>query len=275
MAEIAEEANLGNAQSTVEETIKAPVDVKYTQLFIDGTFVDALSGKTFPTVDPRTGELIALVAEADAHDVDRAVKAARKAFDVGPWPRMTGYERGCVLFKFASLIEQHSEELAALETLDNGKPFKQALYVNDLAIKYVRSHAGWADKISGQTMKIDGPYHAYTLYEPIGVVGQITPWNFPTYMFLTKVVAALVCGNTVVVKPAEQTPLPALFCVKIASDAGVPAGVINVVPGYGPSAGAAVACHMDVDKVINLYWLFQVLQLCTPCFRWVDTRDCM
>lgn len=194
--------------------------------------------------------MITLVSEGDQEDVDLAVKAAREAFDKGPWPRMTGYERGRVLFKLADLLEQHSDEIAALETLDNGKSYALAKFVNVGMIKYLRSQAGWADKIMGQTMKVDGPFHAITLQEPIGVVGQILPWNFPTYMFITKLSCALTCGNTVVVKPAEQTPLSTLFCAHLVAEAGIPAGVVNIVPGYGPTAGAAIGRHMDIDKLV-------------------------
>lgn len=227
-----------------------PLEVKHTQLFIGGRFVHSISGRTFPTYDPRSGDTITYVSEGDQEDVDLAVKAAREAFDKGPWPRMTGYERGRLLFKLADLLEQHGDEIAALETLDNGKPLALAKMVNVLTIKYLRSHAGWADKIAGQTCRVDGPFHAFTLLEPIGVVGQILPWNFPTYMFITKLSCALTCGNTVVVKPAEQTPLSTLFCACLVAEAGIPAGVVNVVPGYGPTAGAAIGRHMDIDKLV-------------------------
>lgn len=230
--------------------MEAPVKIKYTKLFIGGKFVDSISGKTFPTYDPRTGDVITHVSEGDQEDVDVAVKAARQAFDEGPWPQMTGYARGRLLFKLADLLEQHTDEIATLETLDNGKPYALARLVNYLTIKYLRSTAGWADKIAGHTMKVDGPFHAYTLQEPIGVVGQIIPWNFPTYMFITKISCALTCGNTVVVKPAEQTPLVVLFCAQLTLEAGIPAGVVNVVPGYGPTAGAAMGRHMDIDKLV-------------------------
>ncbi|KAH7443774.1 hypothetical protein KP509_02G050400 [Ceratopteris richardii] len=228
----------------------APVEIKHTHLFIGGKFVPSVSGRTFPTYDPRDGGIITNVFEGDQEDVDLAVKAAREAFDKGPWPRMTGYERGRLLYKLSDLLEQHNDEIAAIETLDNGKPYHIARIVNALSVKYLRSQAGWADKISGQTIRVDGPSHAFTLLEPIGVVGQILPWNFPTYMFITKLACALTCGNTVVVKPAEQTPLSALFCAHLISEAGIPAGVVNVIPGYGPTAGAAIGRHMDIDKLV-------------------------
>ncbi|KAJ7540109.1 hypothetical protein O6H91_10G001800 [Diphasiastrum complanatum] len=232
------------------EVEAAPVSAKYTKLFIDGQFVDALSGKTFDTLDPRNGELIAKVAEADKEDVDLAVQAARKAFDEGPWPRLSGYERGRILFKYADILEQHADELAALETLDNGKPVQYARQLDVAgAVRIMRIFAGYADKISGRSVKMDGSYQGYTLHEPIGVVGQIIPWNFPLVMFATKVSPALACGNTVILKPAEQTPLTALYAAHLATEVGLPPGVLNVLPGFGPTAGAAIASHIGIDKV--------------------------
>lgn len=226
------------------------VEVKFTKLFINGEFVDAASKKTFQTFDPRTGQVIADVAEADKEDVDIAVKAARKAFDEGPWPRMTGYQRGRILSKFADLMEQHVEELAALETLDNGKPLDMSKHMDvPVSAKVVHSIAGWGDKIAGSTYKLDGPYQAISLYEPIGVAGAIIPWNFPILMFVMKAAPALVSGCSLVVKPAEQTPLTALYLANLAKEAGVPPGVLNVLPGFGGTAGAAISGHMDIDKV--------------------------
>ncbi len=233
-----------------EEPISPPVQITETQLLINGQFVDAASGKTFPTLDPRTGEVIAHVAEGDAEDVNRAVSAARKAFDEGPWPRMSAYERSKIMLRFADLLEKHSDELAALETWDNGKPYEQAR--NDeipLLVRLFRYYAGWADKIHGLTVPADGLYHVQTLHEPFGVAGQIIPWNFPLLMYSWKVGPALACGNTVVLKTAEQTPLTALYASKLFLEAGLPPGVLNVVSGYGPTAGAALARHMDVDKL--------------------------
>jgi len=232
-----------------EVPIKPSVTVKYTQLFIDGKFVDAASGKTFQTLDPRTGEVIANVAEGDAEDINRAVAAARKAFDEGPWPKMTAYERQKIVLRYADLLEQHNDELAVLETWDNGKPYQQAVTEVQIYIRLMRYYAGWADKIHGLTVPADGPYHMQTLHEPIGVAGGIIPWNFPLPMFAWKVGPALACGNTLVMKPAEQTPLTALFAAKLFHEAGLPPGVLNVIPGYGPTAGAALASHMDVDKL--------------------------
>ncbi|KAK6924873.1 Aldehyde dehydrogenase domain [Dillenia turbinata] len=212
----------------------------------EGTF----TGKTFPTLDPRTGEVIAHVAEGDAEDIDRAVVAARQAFDEGPWPKMTAYERSRILLRFADLVEKHSDELAALETWDNGKPHEQAAKAEiPMFARLFHYYAGWADKIHGLTVPADGNYHHQILHEPIGVAGQIIPWNFPLVMFAWKVGPALATGNTIVLKSAEQTPLTALYAAKLLHEAGLPPGVLNVVSGYGPTAGAALASHMDVDKL--------------------------
>ncbi|XP_009150211.1 aldehyde dehydrogenase family 2 member B4, mitochondrial isoform X3 [Brassica rapa] len=236
--------------SAAEKIISPSVQVSCTQLLIDGNFVDATSGKTFQTLDPRTGEVIADVAEGDAEDIDRAVKAARKAFDKGPWPRMTAYERSRIMLRFADLVEKHSEELAALETWDNGKTYQQAKTAEiPMLARLFRYYAGWADKIHGLTVPADGNYHVQTLHEPIGVAGQIIPWNFPLLMFAWKVGPALACGNTIVLKTAEQTPLTAFYAGKLFLEAGLPPGVLNIVSGFGPTAGASLASHMDVDKL--------------------------
>ncbi|XP_050377010.1 aldehyde dehydrogenase family 2 member B4, mitochondrial [Argentina anserina] len=236
--------------AATEKLITPSVDIEYTRLLINGHFVDSASGKTFPTYDPRTGEVIAHVAEGDAEDVNRAVAAARKAFDEGPWPKMSAYERSRILLRFADLVEKHSEELAALETWNNGKPFEQAAKAElPMFARLFHYYAGWADKIHGLTVPADGPYHVHTLHEPIGVAGQIIPWNFPLLMFAWKVGPALACGNTIVLKTAEQTPLTALYVARLFQEAGLPPGVLNIVSGYGPTAGAALASHMDVDKI--------------------------
>jgi aldehyde dehydrogenase (NAD+) len=240
------------ATATAEKkrtTVKKP-QVKDQPLFIGGKWLDSVSGKTFPTVDPATGETICQVAEGDKADIDLAVKAARKAFEDGPWPKLSAAERGRLLHKLADLIEENKHELAALEALDNGKPLTDALGADlPLTIKCYRYYAGWTDKIHGKTIPIEGPYFCYTKHEPIGVVGQIIPWNFPLLMQAWKWGPALATGCTVVLKPAEQTPLTALRVAALAQEAGIPDGVLNVVPGYGPTAGAALSGHMDVDKV--------------------------
>ncbi|CAA2956590.1 aldehyde dehydrogenase family 2 member B4, mitochondrial [Olea europaea subsp. europaea] len=236
--------------AVLEEPITPPVQINYTKLLINGLFVDSASGKTFPTLDPRTGEVIAHVAEGEAEDINRAVSAARKAFDEGPWPKMSAYERARIMLRFADLVEKHMDEIAALETWDNGKPHEQALKAElPMFVRLFHYYAGWADKIHGLTVPADGPYHVQTLHEPIGVAGQIIPWNFPLLMFAWKVGPALACGNTIVLKTAEQTPLTGLYVAKLFHEAGLPPGVLNVVSGYGPTAGAALASHMDVDKL--------------------------
>ncbi|KAF2303896.1 hypothetical protein GH714_024173 [Hevea brasiliensis] len=224
--------------------------IKFTKLFINGEFVDSFSGKTFETVDPRSGEVIARVAEGDKEDVDLAVKAARHAFDNGPWPRLSGFARGRIMMKYADLIEEHKEELAALDTLDAGKLFSlgKTMDIPNVA-NVLRYYAGAADKIHGQVLKMSSELQGYTLQEPVGVVGHIIPWNFPSTLFFAKVAPALAAGCTMVVKPAEQTPLSALYYAYLAKQAGIPDGVINVINGYGPTAGAAISSHMDIDKV--------------------------
>lgn len=227
-----------------------PPEVKDQPLLIGGKWQDSVSGKTFETINPATGEVICQVAEGDKADVDLAVKAARKAFEEGPWAKMNASERGRLLNKLADLIEKNQDELAALESLDNGKPLRDAKAADlPLTVKCYRYYAGWADKIHGKTIPVDGPYFCYTKHEPVGVVGQIIPWNFPLLMQAWKWGPALAMGCTMVLKPAEQTPLTALRVAQLAQEAGIPDGVINVIPGYGPTAGAAISGHMDVDKV--------------------------
>ena len=222
------------------------------KMLIDGKWVEAASGKTFPVYNPATGEILAQVAEGDKEDIGRAVRAARKAFDDGPWRKMTPSQRGRLISKLADLLEQHSEEFAQLESLDNGKPLTIARVADiPLAVDMFRYMAGWATKIEGNTIPISmpGQYFAYTLREPIGVVGQIIPWNFPLLMAAWKLAPALAAGCTIILKPAEQTPLSALRLGELIIEAGFPEGVVNIVPGYGETAGAALAAHDDVDKV--------------------------
>jgi phenylacetaldehyde dehydrogenase len=226
------------------------------QLFINGQWCDAASGKTFETPNPATGQTLARVAEGSAEDIDRAVRAARRAFEEGPWGRMTPSERGRIIWRIGDLILEHADELAQLESLDNGKPFAVAQAADvPLAADLFHYMAGWATKIEGNSISISVPYmpganfHSYTLREPLGVVGQIIPWNFPLLMAAWKLGPALATGNCVVLKPAEQTPLTALRLAGLIAEAGVPDGVVNVVPGFGETAGAALAAHNDVDKV--------------------------
>ncbi len=226
---------------------------KTRQMFINGKWVDAASGKTFPTYNPATGEVLANVAEGDKEDINRAVAAARAAFDTGPWSKITPSQRGRLIWKLADLIEQHAEEFAQLESLDNGKPLAVAR-IADIpgTIDMFRYMAGWATKIEGNTIPISAhgaKFLAYTLREPVGVVGQIIPWNFPLMMASWKLGPALATGCCVVLKPAEQTPLSALLLGELIQEAGIPDGVVNIVPGYGETAGAALAAHPHVDKV--------------------------
>jgi len=229
---------------------------KPRKMLIDGKWVNAASGKTFPTYNPATGEVLAQVAEGDRADIDVAVQAARRAFDSCPWTRLTASERGKLVWKLADLLEEHTEEFATLETLDNGKPLTVARAADvPLAVDMFRYMAGWATKLEGTTIPLSVMYtpgvnyHAYTLREPVGVVGQIIPWNFPLLMAVWKLAPALASGCTVVLKPAEQTPLSALRLGELIMEAGFPDGVVNIVPGYGETAGAALAAHDLVDKV--------------------------
>ena len=225
------------------------------KLLIGGQWTPAASGKTFKTTNPATSEVLGAVAEADKADVDLAVKAARAAFE-GPWSKVTPSERGKLLNRLADLVEAHADELAQLESLDNGKIIGEALKGDvPLSADLLRYFAGWTTKISGETTPVSVPYYPgakflhYTVREAIGVVGAIIPWNFPLLMAVERLAPALACGNVVVLKPAEQTTLSALRLGELILEAGIPAGVVNILPGFGPTAGAALAAHMDVDKV--------------------------
>ena len=219
-------------------------------LFINGEFVPSNTGKTFQTYNPANGELLAYVSEAQREDVDQAVRAAKKAFEEGPWSTMSAAERGRLMFKLGELIEKNKQELAEIDSLDNGKPLHELLG-NDIpnAVGQFQYYAGWATKIVGQTIPVAGSYLNYTRHEPVGVVGQIIPWNFPLSMASWKIAPALATGCTVVLKPAEQTPLSALYLARLAKEAGFPEGVINVVPGFGEMAGDALVKHPDVNKI--------------------------
>src|SRR4051794_9393911 len=236
--------------ATATETRRATRRAFQTKLLIDGKWRDSQSGKTFDTVNPATEEVIAQVAEGDAADIDLAVRAARKAFDSGPWRKVDARDRGIMMNRLADLIESHIDELAELETLDNGKPISESRAGDlPLVIDCLRYYAGWADKIHGQTIPIRGNYFCYTKREPVGVSGQIIPWNFPMLMVAWKWGPALAAGCTVVLKPAEQTPLTALRLGELALEAGYPAGVVNIVPGFGETAGDALVKHPGVDKI--------------------------
>ncbi|XP_067668481.1 aldehyde dehydrogenase, mitochondrial-like [Haliotis asinina] len=225
-------------------------EIKYKQLFINNEWVDAQSGRTFPTLNPCTGEVICEIQEADKADVDVAVAAARSAFKIGSaWRTMDASKRAALITKFADLLERDKEYIASLETLDNGKPFLDSVDDIGATIDCFRYFAGWCDKITGQTIPVDGSYFTFTRREPVGVCGQIIPWNYPLAMVSWKWAPALACGCTIVLKPAEQTPITALYAGALIKEAGFPPGVVNIVPGFGPTAGAAIAEHMDVDKV--------------------------
>jgi phenylacetaldehyde dehydrogenase len=224
-------------------------------LLIDGQKGDSASGKTFTSYNPATGEPLAEVAAGDAADVDRAVASARKALE-GPWGKMTPAEREKILHKVADLLESRAEAFAQLETLDNGKIIRESKSGDvPLSIALFRYYGGWPTKIHGETTPVSVPYYPgakflhYTVREPVGVVGVIIPWNFPLLMACERLAPILACGNTVVLKPAEQTPLSALWLGELLLEAGLPPGVVNVVPGMGAAAGAAVAKHMGIDKV--------------------------
>ena len=220
------------------------------RLFIDGQWVDAASGATFKTTNPATEETITEVAAAGVPDVDRAVQAARRAFTSGPWAKMPGSERGRILWRLGDLIDANLQELARLETLDQGKTITDSLRVDvPMAADCFRYFAGWAGKIEGETIPARAPTLNYTLREPIGVIGSITPWNFPILMAAWKIAPALAAGNTVVLKPALQTPLTALVLAQLGLEAGLPPGVLNVIPGSGSIAGAALVEHPLVGKI--------------------------
>lgn len=219
-------------------------------IYINGEYVPSTSGKTFDVKNPATEEVIATVSQAQVEDIDAAVEAARKAFDEGEWTKMDAAERSHLIYKFADLLEENREELAQLEALDNGKPYQIALEDDvDGTVQHFRYYAGWATKIFGKTTQISPDYVTYTLHEPVGVVGQIIPWNFPLAMAGWKLGSALAVGCTVVIKPASETPLSLLYVAELFKEAGFPDGVVNVVPGAGSVAGEAIITHEDVDKV--------------------------
>eukprot|EP01087_Luapelamoeba_hula_P015944 TRINITY_DN483_c0_g1_i1.p1 TRINITY_DN483_c0_g1~~TRINITY_DN483_c0_g1_i1.p1 ORF type:complete len:515 (-),score=111.75 TRINITY_DN483_c0_g1_i1:222-1703(-) len=218
-----------------------------TQILINNEWIDSVSGKTFPVINPSTGDVLVQISEGDKADVDKAVVAARKAFQT--WRNIDPAERCKLINKLADLFERDIEIIAQMESLDNGKPVTSSKGDIAFCISTLRYYAGWADKLQGKTIPISGDFFTYTLLEPVGVVGQIIPWNFPLLMFTWKIAPALACGNVIVLKPAEQTPLTALMAGKLIVEAGFPAGVVNIVPGYGPTCGGAITHHMDIDKI--------------------------
>ncbi|XP_045036405.1 retinal dehydrogenase 1 [Daphnia magna] len=225
-------------------------EIKFTKLFIDGQFVDSVNGKKFDAINPSTGKKLCDVTEGDEADVDKAVEAARRAFKLGSkWRTMDASSRGHLICKLADLIERDAEYLAALETLNNGKPLPEAQLDMVFAVKCLRYYAGWADKIHGQTIPADGSSLVMTRKEPVGVVGQIIPWNYPVLMCAWKFGPALAAGCTIVLKPATETPLTALYLAHLSIEAGFPAGVINVVNGFGDTVGTALTKHPNIQKI--------------------------
>ncbi|XP_077281751.1 aldehyde dehydrogenase 1A1 [Temnothorax americanus] len=226
------------------------VQIKYTQLFIDNEFVDAVSGRKFPTINPTNGKVIAEISEGDKADVDKAVEAAKRAFNRNSeWRTMNPHVRGQLMHKFADLVRRDLDYIATLDALDNGKTYASAVEDIQFGIAVLRYYAGWCDKILGTTIPTGDTSVTLTRKEPVGVVGQIIPWNYPFVMLAWKWGPALATGCTLVLKPAEQTPLSALYAAALAKEAGFPAGVVNVIPGYGPTAGAAIAEHPEIRKV--------------------------
>jgi aldehyde dehydrogenase (NAD+) len=233
---------------TLARPISAP-PVRLTRLLIDNRWVDPVEGGTFETLNPATGEVIAEVAAGTAADVDLAVKAARRAMEDGPWGRMDAADRGKLLYDLADLVERDADELASLESLNCGKTITDSRGDIQGVVNTLRYYAGWADKVEGRTIPVRGSFLSYTIREPVGVVGQIIPWNFPLLMLAWKWGPALACGNAIVLKPAEQTPLTALRLGELAIEAGFPAGVVNIINGLGETAGDAIVTHPGVDKV--------------------------
>lgn len=225
-------------------------EIKYTQLFINNEFVNATSGKTFAVINPANLKQIAQVQEAESADIDRAVQAAKKAFDRNsPWRKMDASQRGELLYRLAETIELESKYLATLESLNNGKTYKDALADVGAAVAILKYYAGAADKVNGQVIPGDGNKMIYSIYEPVGVCGAITPWNYPIELAILKLAPCLAMGNTMILKPAEQTPLTALVIASLVKAVGFPAGVFNVVPGFGPGAGQPLVQHPDVNKI--------------------------
>jgi len=246
---------MATAMIAIHPEVKKFLDGAPKKMLIGGSWVNSVGGETFDVLNPADESVLAKVQKGGAPDIERAVKAARQSFESGVYRRMSVHERSKLLFKLSDLIEKHLEEFAQLESLDNGKPIAVARGADiPLVVEHFRYYAGWADKIQGKTIPVSPPYDPngryfnYTLHEPVGVIGQIIPWNFPLLMAAWKLGAALATGNSIVMKPAEQTPLSILRLGELFCEVGFPDGVLNIVTGYG-DAGAALASHHDVDKV--------------------------
>jgi acyl-CoA reductase-like NAD-dependent aldehyde dehydrogenase len=233
---------------TAVENVKQ--GITHGRIFVNGRLTEAVSGREIEVINPATGEHLASVPDCEAADVDRAVAAARASFEKKSWRGLDPSKKEAILWRFADLLEKHKEEVAALESLENGKTLREALRADIApAIDAIRYYAGWVRRIYGETIPVDGPFLNYTLREPVGVAGGIVPWNYPTAIAVWKIAPALACGCSVVLKPSELTPLTALRLAELAVEAGVPEGVLNVVTGYGQTAGEALGRHMDVDKI--------------------------
>ncbi|CAI9731050.1 Full=Omega-crystallin [Octopus vulgaris] len=229
---------------------QAPVVVKFGKIFINNQFVDSANGKTYPVINPYTTKKICDVQEGSKADIDKAVQACKLAFKRGtPWRRMDASRRGHLLYRLADLFERDIAHLSSLETLNTGKPYKNSYQDMVHSIQILRYFAGWADKNMGQNIPVDGDFFSVTKHEPVGICGLIIPWNYPMVMMTCKMAPALSCGNCVVIKPAEQTPLTALHCASLVKEAGFPPGVVNVVPGYGTTCGQSISSHQDINKV--------------------------
>ena len=237
------------AKPAVSPAVRQWLDNHQPCLMINNEFVEAKSGKTFESINPATEQVVALAAQADKADVDEAVKAARTAVEEGPWSRMSGHDRSKVIRNLADLLDQHSEEIAQLDTLDNGTPISSTRLLIPMAVQALHFFAGAAATLSGHTVASASDRFNYTLREPVGVVGSIIPWNGPMLAASWKIGPALAAGNAVLLKPAEQTPLSAMRLAELAVEAGVPSGVLNVLTGFGPGAGSSIAEHPGIDKV--------------------------
>ncbi|CAF1047486.1 unnamed protein product [Adineta ricciae] len=236
--------------SSTNSSSPSNIEIKYTKIFINNEWHKAESGKTFSVINPSTGEEICQVEEANRVDVDKAVEAARKAFEIdSPWRKLEPSARGSLMRQFASFLRRDIDYLSKLETLNNGKPVEESIADINVSADCIDYYAGWVDKIVGETIPFSHDSFVYTRHEPVGICGQIIPWNYPIMMLTWKLGPALACGNVVILKPAEQTPLTALYCAALIKEAGFPPGVVNILPGDGPECGNAIAVHEHIDKI--------------------------